>query len=153
MKAVFCALILAGPVFAQDEFKIAVEPFQFGKKAPMRQCPELELWHIPGDRYIANGTGYFSNDCWSHDGRYISHRSSYQHAAILDFHKMEAVLLPGGSLPFWCGKENTAVFLTGSTLHMLSLDDFPKLTVNYAVNLRALCSVSRSLVTLSDSAL
>lgn len=130
MKEAFALVaLLAAAVSAQDDFELSVELFQFGKKAPMKQCPELELWHIQGDVYTKNGTGYFSDDCWSRDGRYISHNDSYKHAKILDFHKMESVLLPGASLPLWCRQENTAVFLTGSTLRMLKMDEFTKLTV------------------------
>ena len=28
----------------------------------MKQCPELERWHIPGDVYTKNGTGCITNE-------------------------------------------------------------------------------------------
>ena len=64
MRAIAFSLMLTCTALAQDEFKVAVKPFEFGRKATMRQLPDLELWHIPGDVYDASGTRYFSNDCW-----------------------------------------------------------------------------------------
>ena len=38
-----CPAAVAKP--AQDDLKVSVAPFQFGKKAPMKQYRELELRH------------------------------------------------------------------------------------------------------------
>jgi hypothetical protein len=42
-KALVLLVLLAGSVVAQDHFEISVDPFQFGKKATMKQCPKLQL--------------------------------------------------------------------------------------------------------------
>ena len=80
----------------------------------MKQLPEVELWHISGNVYDKNHTGYFSEYCWSSDGRYIVFSDTRLSSKILDFHKRVAIQLPGASLATWCVNENAAVFLLGS---------------------------------------
>lgn len=126
-------VLLAVSVIAGDDFEVSMAPFRFGKKAPMKQLSGIELWHIPGDVYSKNGTGYFTDDCWSRDGRYIGHNDHYKDSKIIDFHKMKTIRLPGGTLPSWRVNENTAVFLTGSTLRMLRMDDMKSTTISETV--------------------
>ncbi|MEM1294998.1 MAG: hypothetical protein AAGH89_06500 [Verrucomicrobiota bacterium] len=129
MKSIPWFFVLIGAAFAQDDPEFVVEPFEFGTKAPMKQLPELEVWHIPGNLGQSNGTGYFTYDCWSHDGRYIRHSDSNKYKRVIDFHRLEVVKLPKAEGMTWRTRENTIVFARGGVLQMMKLEKEPTFTV------------------------
>jgi hypothetical protein len=105
-------------VITKEQFKL--------KKGKLLQNREIELWQVPGNPHVKTGTGYFTEYCWSSDGRFLSYDN--EGSKVIDFYQNEVQILPGG-LVSWANHKNLAIFLTGTRLCMFNPEEPGDITV------------------------